>query len=117
MARIISFKPGCDGPSEFAYRTLDGLVRIPGAIFDDDRIPTSQPCLQRALNLVRTGFDVTFFIGEMSLDPCDVFAEMSQCVLHDRCQVIGHQATPVNMRIGVQQNLHGYFSSRCAEYA
>ena len=77
MARITLFKPGCDGPSEFAYRTLDGLVRIPGAIFDDDRIPTSQPCLQRALNLVWTGFDVTFFIGEMSLDPCDVFAEMS----------------------------------------
>ena len=77
MARIILLQPGCDGPPEFAYRALDDLVRIPGAIFDNDRISTGQPCLQRALNLIRTGFDMTFFIGEMSLHTRDVFAEMS----------------------------------------
>ena len=104
--RVMFFEHGGDGALELDDRTMNRLVGIARSVFDDDRVHARQSRLQRALNIIGTGFAMTVFISIMGLDPRDMLAKPAQRVLDYRAQVLAHLVTAIGVRICVQKYLH-----------
>ena len=77
----------------------------------DDGIQADQSRIQGAKDVLARGLRLPVDIREMSLDTGDPRTESLHRILHDEGQVIGHQVAAVGVRVGMEQDLHGFLKS------
>ena len=110
VAIVVLGDLGVGGALKLAHSAVDGLVGAVGMLLDDDVVETDQPRLHRAVDGLAAGLGLTVDIRQVRFDPGDAVTEAAQRLLDNRRQVFGHHAAAIGVRIGVEQDLHGFLA-------